>query len=176
MLGIFILSLLTFSVMISIQMNEWEYYSYNEICYLTSRRAVNKHKYFKNFIGYKLSRVVKSHTVNELMRKCNEFKLQEVNHRAMIRSKLIISYTPLEFCERVINEWYDSSHYAIQNVKDTIDSIYPQLHIFSESTTRLIVTIKNSKVLMFKLYNLFKIVTMLNSFFEIESNKSTLTR
>jgi hypothetical protein len=157
--------------MISIQMNEWEYYSYNEICYLTSRKAVNKHKYFEVFIGYKMARVMNSIKLNKLMARCNDFKLKEVNHRAMIRSKLIISYTPLEFCERVINEWYDSSHFAIQNVKETIESIDPQLKDFAESTLRLIVTIKNSKVLMFKLYNLFKIITTLNSFFEIDSKR-----
>jgi hypothetical protein len=155
--------------MVLTQMNEWELYSYHDICYLTSRKALNKHDFFQVFIRYKMSKVMKSATTRKFVENYNEYRMKEVKDRIMIKSKLIISYSPLEFCDRIVEEWYDLSEFTIEKIKLIMETIYPELKVFSESTAKLVITVKNSKVLMFKLYNLFKIMALLTNMFQIES-------
>ena len=115
-----------------------------------------------------MSKVVKTAQVKNLIENYNSYR-SKTKERIMIKTKLIIHYTPLEFCDRIIEEWYDLSEYTIYKIKNTMEHIYPELKSFSESTTKLVITVKNSKVLMFKLYNLFKIMALLTNMFEIDS-------
>jgi hypothetical protein len=165
--GIFALSLLIYYILISVQMNEWEIYAYQDICNITTKKNERSRNYFEDYIVYKLSKR-RSH-LTEFMENANRLRTNSHNNLFFIRSRIMTTYTPLEFCEHIIDIWYRSSTTTIRKMQEIVSNLYPELVEFARSTSQLIVVIKNSKVLMFKLYNLFKIYTLLQNSFRIES-------
>jgi hypothetical protein len=166
--GITALSLLIYYVLISIQMSEWEIYAYKDINTVTCKKKKTTRYYFENFVVYKFSKVLKNVSLRCLVQRMNQYKQKENNHRARIRTKIKENYTPLEFCDKIIEIWYDNNLTTIRKIKGIVDVLDPRVEEFLKSTSALVVEVKNSKVLMFKLYNLFKVHTLLNNSFKIK--------
>jgi hypothetical protein len=149
-------------------MTEWEIYTYQDINNLTGKSSMRTRHFFEYMVNYKMSKVSKSVDLPNIIRRVNNFKFLENNQRVQIRNKIAFNYTPLEFCESIVTIWYDSNIITIKKVQDIVAHLEPKLEEFSVTASNLIVIIKNTKVLMFKLYNLFRIFINLQNSFELE--------
>jgi hypothetical protein len=166
--GIFALSLLIYYVQISLQMDEWETYAYQNIVSFTGLKTCEIKGYFKTYIKYKFTKLTNLAKLPEMVNLFNSFRYNEVRLGYIVRSRLKFSYTPLEFYDKIIDIWHVSND-NMNKKMCVINKLYPKIRYFSKINSKLVVITKNSKTLMFKLYNLFKIYNLLHCSFRIES-------
>jgi hypothetical protein len=166
-LGLFILSLLIYYVHMSLQLSQWENGAFQDIENLASKKKQETRDYFKTYTAYKMSKLLNCVSINNLITRSNNFR-KSLYIRSHIVNTLIAKNTPLETCENIISIWYNSNVTTMKRMQFIITRLYPQMDYFAKNTSKLIAASRESRELMFKLYNAFKIYTIFQGGFEIE--------
>lgn len=175
-LGVFLLSLVVITLIVSTQFSIEEQKAYADINLLTEQIKKDNYitKYFQTYIKYKISKIRKKFNLEQYIQLRN--KLEKMRYRTLtkIRSKLKETINLSEFCEETRDIWDEKFYGIIDKLVFNLINLLESTEFFIKKADELKDIQKESKEISFRTVNLSLILVIIGCNFEIYGKYSNI--